>query len=73
MGVVNCVLQDSRGFMWFGTQDGLNKYDGYNITVFKTINSIPILFPIILSMLYTKLKMVNSSLAPMVAGLIRII
>lgn len=35
MGVVNCILQDSRGFMWFGTQDGLNKYDGYNITVFK--------------------------------------
>lgn len=35
MGVVNCVLQDSRGFMWFGTQDGLNKFDGYNITVFK--------------------------------------
>ncbi len=35
MGVVNCVLQDSRGFMWFGTQDGLNKYDGYSITVFK--------------------------------------
>jgi ligand-binding sensor domain-containing protein/serine phosphatase RsbU (regulator of sigma subunit) len=35
MGVVNCVLQDSKGFMWFGTQDGLNKYDGYNITVFK--------------------------------------
>ena len=35
MGVVNCVLQDSRGFMWFGTQDGLNKYDGYNITIYK--------------------------------------
>ncbi|MDQ3046155.1 MAG: SpoIIE family protein phosphatase [Bacteroidota bacterium] len=35
MGVVNCVLQDSRGFMWFGTQDGLNKYDGYSITIFK--------------------------------------
>ncbi|MCX6296310.1 MAG: triple tyrosine motif-containing protein [Bacteroidetes bacterium] len=35
MGVVNCILQDSRGFMWFGTQDGLNKFDGYNITVFK--------------------------------------
>ena len=35
MTVVNCVLQDSRGFMWFGTQDGLNKYDGYNITIFK--------------------------------------
>lgn len=27
---VNCILQDSKGFMWFGTQDGLNKYNGYN-------------------------------------------
>ncbi|MBL7884597.1 MAG: hypothetical protein JNL69_11045, partial [Bacteroidia bacterium] len=35
MGVVNCVLQDSKGFMWFGTQDGLNKYDGYTITNYK--------------------------------------
>ena len=33
--VVNCIYQDARGFMWFGTQDGLNKYDGYNFTVFK--------------------------------------
>lgn len=32
---VLCVLQDSRGFMWFGTRDGLNKYDGYKITVFR--------------------------------------
>src|ERR1700741_3115674 len=32
---VTCILQDSRGFMWFGTQDGLNKYDGYKITVYK--------------------------------------
>lgn len=30
-----CILQDSRGFMWFGTWQGLNKYDGYNITVYK--------------------------------------
>jgi PAS domain S-box-containing protein len=29
------ILQDSQGFMWFGTQDGLNKYDGYNLTVYK--------------------------------------
>jgi ligand-binding sensor domain-containing protein/serine phosphatase RsbU (regulator of sigma subunit) len=35
MGVVNCMLRDSRGFMWFGTQDGLNKYDGYRIVVYK--------------------------------------
>ena len=32
---VLCVLQDSRGFMWFGTEDGLNKYDGYKFTVYK--------------------------------------
>ena len=33
---VICMLQDARGFMWFGTNDGLNKYDGYNFTVYKT-------------------------------------
>src|SRR5450432_4229099 len=30
-----CILQDSRGFMWFGTRDGLNKYDGYQITIYR--------------------------------------
>jgi len=29
------ILQDSKGFMWFGTEDGLNKYDGYNFKVYK--------------------------------------
>ena len=32
---VMCIIQDEKGFMWFGTQDGLNRYDGYNIKVFK--------------------------------------
>jgi len=32
---VNCILQDRQGYMWFGTADGLNKYDGYNFTVYK--------------------------------------
>ncbi|MBK7377950.1 MAG: response regulator [Ignavibacteriales bacterium] len=31
--MVNAIAQDSRGFMWFGTSDGLNKYDGYSFTV----------------------------------------
>ncbi len=32
---VNCILQDSRGFMWFGTEDGLNKYDGYTFQIYN--------------------------------------
>ena len=34
---VNCILKDSKGFMWFGTLSGLNKYDGYKFRVFKHI------------------------------------
>lgn len=33
--IIFCMIQDSKGFIWFGTQDGLNKYDGYNFTVYK--------------------------------------
>lgn len=32
---VICIYQDREGFMWFGTANGLNRYDGYNFTVFK--------------------------------------
>ena len=32
---VEAIYQDHRGFIWFGTRDGLNRYDGYQITVFK--------------------------------------
>ncbi|SDT44408.1 Signal transduction histidine kinase [Mucilaginibacter mallensis] len=31
---VNCIFKDSEGFMWFGTESGLNRYDGYNFKVF---------------------------------------
>lgn len=32
---VNCMLRDREGFMWFGTQDGLNRYDGKGFRVFQ--------------------------------------
>jgi ligand-binding sensor domain-containing protein/serine phosphatase RsbU (regulator of sigma subunit) len=36
-GSVVCILQDRQGFMWFGTQDGLNRFDGYEFAVFKHV------------------------------------
>ncbi len=32
---VNSIVQDKTGFMWFGTENGLNRYDGYTFTVYK--------------------------------------
>lgn len=32
---VNAILQDKQGFMWFGTKDGLNRYDGLTFRKFK--------------------------------------
>ena len=33
--VVTAVVQDHRGFIWIGTQDGLNRFDGYEFEVFR--------------------------------------
>ncbi|MFC1569424.1 two-component regulator propeller domain-containing protein [bacterium] len=32
---VNCIFQDSQGFIWFGTNNGLDKYDGIKITAYQ--------------------------------------
>ncbi|HSO11396.1 MAG TPA: two-component regulator propeller domain-containing protein [Anaerolineales bacterium] len=41
---VRVIFQDSTGFLWFGTEDGLNRYDGYAFKTFKpdpdTLNSL---------------------------------
>jgi diguanylate cyclase (GGDEF)-like protein len=32
---VTAIFQDSQGYMWFGTQEGLNRYDGYQFSVYS--------------------------------------
>jgi serine phosphatase RsbU (regulator of sigma subunit)/ligand-binding sensor domain-containing protein len=32
---VNCIYEDKYGFLWIGTNDGLNRYDGYEFKVYK--------------------------------------
>ncbi len=35
--IITCIKQDKSGFMWIGTVNGLNRYDGYNNKIFKKI------------------------------------
>jgi len=32
---VLCAMQDRYGYMWFGTRDGLNRYDGHTFTIYR--------------------------------------
>lgn len=38
---IRVIFQDSRGFLWFGTEDGLNRYDGYTFKTYKPEPSNP--------------------------------
>ncbi|HEX8460428.1 MAG TPA: two-component regulator propeller domain-containing protein, partial [Segetibacter sp.] len=42
---VSAILKDKYGFMWFGTQDGLNRFDGYNFTVYQNNPKNPTSLP----------------------------
>ena len=35
---IHCIYQDKLGFMWFGTEEGLNRYDGYDFKIYKNIS-----------------------------------
>ncbi|WP_157208937.1 hybrid sensor histidine kinase/response regulator transcription factor [Mariniflexile maritimum] len=38
---VNAIYQDRQGFLWFATHDGLNKYDGYDFTIYNPDSTNP--------------------------------
>jgi ligand-binding sensor domain-containing protein/signal transduction histidine kinase len=38
---VLCVIQDSRGFLWFCTAEGLSRFDGYRFTNYSTAQGLP--------------------------------
>jgi len=44
-GTVTSIVQDGAGFMWFGTQDGLNRFDGYGFRVYKHDAGDPVSLP----------------------------
>ena len=33
--IINVIHRDQKGFLWIGTQSGLNKYDGYDFKIYK--------------------------------------
>lgn len=34
-GIIHCTLKDSKGYVWFGTDNGLNRYDGYDFKIYQ--------------------------------------
>jgi len=42
---VFCSIQDPQGFMWFGTKEGLNRFDGYHFKLFTTAETDRSLYP----------------------------
>ncbi len=57
------IIQDSQGFMWFATLDGLNKYDGYNFKVYwSSSNKKDVITDNIVNVLYETTDKLNPTL-----------
>src|SRR5947207_12282966 len=39
--VINKIVRDSRGFLWFCTEEGLSRFDGYTFTNYGTNEGLP--------------------------------
>ncbi|HMN17240.1 MAG TPA: two-component regulator propeller domain-containing protein [Ignavibacteriaceae bacterium] len=48
---VYAITQDKQGFIWLGTQDGLNRYDGYNFKIFKEKGNNSISYSVVWSLI----------------------
>jgi ligand-binding sensor domain-containing protein len=49
---VNRIVRDSRGFLWFCTDEGLSRFDGYTFTNYTTADGLP--HPVVASFLETR-------------------
>ena len=38
---VHCIAFDAEGYAWFGTEDGLNRFDGYTFTTYRSVAGDP--------------------------------
>src|SRR4051812_903144 len=37
---INCIVKVKLGYMWFGTEDGISRYDGVNFKIYKKQSGI---------------------------------
>ena len=40
-----CITQDTQGYIWIGTADGLNRFDGYTMKIYRSISEDSLSLP----------------------------
>lgn len=61
---VYCALQDKKGFMWFGTDDGLNRFDGHQFRIYRYNSYEPESLPNDRTSAFSKIRPVGYGSAP---------